>query len=125
MNIFGPLLVISLFCSSVNASEIEATSADQSRVVAVVKNAENYIKKYGKEKAIIEFRKNSSDIVMGDYNARYLKASFTHKSVQSNKEAQIAALLDRCELDTWRGNEVIARKPASPDIIAFICKGNH
>jgi len=68
MKIFGLLLAISLLCSSANASDIEVTSADQSRVVAVVKDAENYIKKYGIEKAIIEFRKNSSDIVMGDYN---------------------------------------------------------
>jgi len=68
MKNFWAILVVLLFCSSANASSIEATTIDQSKVIAIVKKAENYIKKYGKEKAIIEFRKNSSDIFMADYD---------------------------------------------------------
>lgn len=45
---------------------------EQTRVIALVKKAENYIKKNGQEKAVIEFKINSYDIFMADYSGNFL-----------------------------------------------------
>jgi len=47
------------------------TNTNQSKVVAVVKEAKNYIRKYGIKKAMIEFRKNSDAIFIGNYNGMF------------------------------------------------------
>lgn len=71
IKIVGLLLILPFCCFGANASIVEVTNVDQSKVIAVVKKAEAYIKKYGKEKAIMEFRKNSDDIFMGDYTGMF------------------------------------------------------
>lgn len=46
-------------------------NANPSQVIAVLKQAEHDIKRYGKEKAIIEFKKHSAQIFMGDYMGNF------------------------------------------------------
>lgn len=64
------LFVTLISCFSVNASNTEAGSSDQLRVIAVVRQAKSYIKINGIKRAIVEF-KNSNDIVIGDYNGMF------------------------------------------------------
>lgn len=71
MKIFGLLVILPLLSIDACASNASMTNTDQSRVIRVVEKAEKYIKKYGVETAITEFRKNSNDIFMGDYNGMF------------------------------------------------------
>lgn len=73
IKIFGLILVLLFGYHEATASDPNSKmmAIEQARVIAVINKAENYIKKYGKEKAIIEFRKNSDDIFMADYNGEF------------------------------------------------------
>lgn len=85
IKIFGLLLIVSFFCFSANASNTEAMNKDQTKVIAVIKEAESYIKKHGKEKAIIEFIKNSHDIFMADYNGMFFVSPLHPELIGSNQ----------------------------------------
>lgn len=89
IKIFGLLLILPLCCFGAHISNTEVTTyvvdIDQSRVIAVVKNAKDYIKKYGKEKAIIEFRKNSQNIVMGNYDGMFFVSPLHPELIGSNQ----------------------------------------
>ncbi len=61
------LLILSSCCVNVYAFNTTNANVDQSRVIATVKKAENYIRKYGIENAMMEFRKNPDDIFIADY----------------------------------------------------------
>jgi signal transduction histidine kinase len=66
------LLFAELFCSfNVNSSNTGGINIEESQVIMVVEHAMNYIKKYGTEKAIIEFNKNYNNIFMGNYNGMF------------------------------------------------------
>jgi len=69
VKLLGLTFILSHFVYA-NASNATITNIEESKVIAVVKQAENYIKKYGMEKAIIEF-KDKDDIFMGDYNGMF------------------------------------------------------
>ena len=84
IKIFGSLLILLLCCFSANASNTRIVSTDQLRVIAVVKKAENYIKKNGIEKAIIEF-KNSNDIVIGNYNGMFFVSPLHPELIGKNQ----------------------------------------
>lgn len=60
-------------------------NTDQSNVIDVVKKAENYIKKYGREKAIVEFKKNSAQIFLGDYNGNFYRSCSPPHHLSKNK----------------------------------------
>jgi hypothetical protein len=86
IKIFGLLLILLFFCSgATNASNTGVIDTDQHKVIAVVKKAESYIKKYGKEKAIIEFRKNSTAIFMGDYQGMFFVSPLHPELIGSNQ----------------------------------------
>lgn len=70
IKIVGLLFVVSLYCFSAHAFNKAAVARDQSRVITVVKTAENYIKQNGIDKAIIAF-KNSDDIFIGNYKGMF------------------------------------------------------
>lgn len=78
------LLILSLYCIEVNASNT-AMTIEQSRVIAAIRKAENYIKGNGIEKAIIEFRRNSDDIFMGDYKGIFYISPLHPELVGSNQ----------------------------------------
>lgn len=63
-------LILSIFCFSADAANTTEISADQSNVVTAVGKAENYVRKYGIEKAISKF-KDAHDIFIGDYNGMF------------------------------------------------------
>jgi signal transduction histidine kinase len=85
IKIFWILIILSLCCVHVNASNATMTHSDKSKVIAVVKKAENYIKKYGIEKAIINFRKNSDDIFIGDYKGIFYVSPLHPELIGSNQ----------------------------------------
>lgn len=60
-------------------------SIDQNKVIHLVKNAENYIKKNGIEKAIIEYRKNSNDIFIGDYSGMFFVSPLHPELIGNNQ----------------------------------------
>lgn len=66
-------------------AKIDSDNIDQSRVIAIVKKAENYIKKNGIEKTIIEFKKNSHDIVIGDYNGMFFVSPLHPELIGNNQ----------------------------------------
>ena len=80
------LIFFLLFTCNENLyAAVNSKNIDQSRVIAIVKKAENYIKKYGKEKAIVEFRKNSPDIFMGDYTGMFFVSPLHPEFIGSNQ----------------------------------------
>lgn len=85
IKIFGLLLILSFcyFCAA-NASNTYVKNADQFRVVAVVKKAEDYAKKNGIEKAIIEF-KNSNDIFIGNYDGMFFVSPLHPELIGKNQ----------------------------------------
>lgn len=79
-----------LFCmfninvlANIHSKNIE--NIDKSLVIATVKKAESFFKKNGKEKAIIEFRKNSRNIVMGDYNGMFFVSPLHPELIGTNQ----------------------------------------
>lgn len=58
---------------------------DQANVKAIVKKAVNYIQKNGIEKSIIEFRKSSNDIFVGDYNGTFFVSPLHPEMVGMNE----------------------------------------
>ncbi len=89
LKIFVLLLILPLCCLGANVPNTggitPAVNIDQARVIATVRKAESYIKKYGKEKAIIEFRKNSNDIFMGDYNGMFFVSPLHPELIGKNQ----------------------------------------
>ena len=86
IKIFGLLFILLPSCfGSTDAFNTRVMDRDQSRVIALVKKAESYIKKYGKEKAIIEFRKNSDDIFMGDYSGMFFVSPLHPELIGNNQ----------------------------------------
>jgi len=61
------LLILVIYCFSVNASNSGIADTNQVRVITVIKKAERYIRNNGIEKSIAEF-KNSNDIFIGNYS---------------------------------------------------------
>jgi signal transduction histidine kinase len=78
-------IILLLCCLDGRALATEAANADQAMVVLVVNKAESYIKKHGKEKAIIAFRKNSNDIFMGDYNGMFFVSPLHPELIGKNQ----------------------------------------
>lgn len=60
-------------------------NVDQSSVIAYVKKAEDYIRKYGKEQAIIEFKKHSVNIFMVDYKGNIYLSPHHPESIGTNQ----------------------------------------
>lgn len=73
LRLFGliPALLFSFFNATACKTKTATENNEQAKVIETINKAENYIKKYGKEKAIIEFRKNSDDIFMADYKGNF------------------------------------------------------
>lgn len=84
VKIVAPLFILSFCCFGANASDGETRTTDQSRVIAVVKKAENYTKRYGIRKAIIKF-KSSNDIVIGDYNGMFFVSPLHPELIGKNQ----------------------------------------
>lgn len=61
------------------------TKIDQEKVIFRIKNAENYINKNGKEKAIIEFRKHALDIFLGDYKGNFFVSPLHPELIGTNQ----------------------------------------
>lgn len=82
--LLSSLLLCYVSAHASNITEMD-TDHDQSKVIADVKKAENYIRKYGTEKAIIEFNNNSDDIFMGDYNGMFYVSPLHPELIGSNQ----------------------------------------
>lgn len=65
--------------------KVTTKNIERSNVIAAVKKAENYIQKHGIEKSIIEFRKNSNDIFVGDYNGTFFVSPLHPEMVGKNQ----------------------------------------
>jgi signal transduction histidine kinase len=87
IKIFGLLLTFSFpfGCFCANAVSAKEMSIKQSKVMAVVKKAEIDFKKYGKEKAIIEFKKHSEAIFMGDYKGVFFVSPLHPEMIGRNE----------------------------------------
>lgn len=85
IKIFELLLILSLCCVGANADSSTAANIDQSKVIAVVKEAKGYIGKYGTKKAMIEFRKNSDAIFIGNYNGMFYVSPLHPELIGSNQ----------------------------------------
>lgn len=84
IKIFGLSLILLLCCFVANASNIRISGTDQSRVIAVVKETESYIKKNGIEKGIIEFR-NANDIFIANYNGMFFVSPLHPELIGKNQ----------------------------------------
>jgi hypothetical protein len=84
VKIFGLLLIFSICCIGASASNTETANTDQSRIMAIVKKAKNYIKEHGIEKAIIAF-KNSDDIFIGNYGGMFFVSPLHPELIGKNQ----------------------------------------
>lgn len=80
IKILGPLLILLLCCFTAYASNTE----DQSKTITLAQKTENYIKKNGIDKAIIEF-KNSKDIVIGNYDGMFFVSPLHPELIGKNQ----------------------------------------
>lgn len=124
INLFGLLFILSL-CFGTNLA-IAAPSTDQAKVIAILKKAEIYIKKYGKEKAIIEFKK-SEDIFMGDYNGIFFLSPLHPELIghnQLNYKDPSGALVVREEIEKAKagGGWLKARWRKNPQTGEYQCR---
>jgi Cache domain len=78
-------LILPFFYVCAHASNTKKANTDQVNIIAVVKKAENYIRKYGKEKEIIDFKKNHADIFMGDYNGNFYLSPLHPELIGTNR----------------------------------------
>ena len=67
------------------SSKVTSKNIDQANVIAVVKKAADYIQNNGIEKSIIEFRKSSNDIFVGDYNGTFFVSPLHPEMVGKNE----------------------------------------
>lgn len=77
------LFSLSIFISA--HAQGNAKNSDQLKVIAVIKKAENYIKRNGKEKSIIEFRKDCRNIFMGDYEGIFFVSPLHPELIGNNQ----------------------------------------
>jgi signal transduction histidine kinase len=75
---------ISLLLFLVTTLTSTSKNIDQSNVIATVKKAVNYIQMNGIEQSIIEFRKNSNDIFVGDYKGTFFVSPLHPEMVGKN-----------------------------------------
>ena len=82
---FGLLIILSLCCfCAANGSSTGVKDTDQSRVIAVVNEAEGYVKKNGIEQTIIEY-KNSNDIFIGNYDGMFFVSPLHPELIGKNQ----------------------------------------
>jgi signal transduction histidine kinase len=74
-------------CNEKTQASNNATSTKiaETNVVNIVRQAEHYIQRNGKEKAIIEFRKSAQAIFMGDYQGVFLVSPLHPEMVGTNQ----------------------------------------
>lgn len=60
-------------------------SPEQAKVVAVVKDAEDYIKMHGREKAIVAFKQSAAQIFMGDYKGNFYLSPLHPELIGTNQ----------------------------------------
>ncbi|MFM8453848.1 MAG: cache domain-containing protein [Gammaproteobacteria bacterium] len=65
------LMVLILQFFAISFAYSADVSTEQSKVLDIIKEAENYIKTHGKEKAILEFKKKFARIFMCDYSGNF------------------------------------------------------
>lgn len=78
------IFLFSIFNGNAHA-KVNSKNLDQSRVIAIVKQAENYFQKNGIEKTIVEYRKNSHDIVIGDYSGMFFVSPLHPELIGNNQ----------------------------------------
>ena len=75
-----------VFNTSLRAEEkqIDITK-EKEKVIARIQEAKAFIEKNGKEKAIIHFRKNADDIVIGDYKGVFFVSPLHPEQIGKNQ----------------------------------------
>ena len=85
IKLFEWLIILLLSCFfTIDTACAKVRDTDQSSVIAIVKKAEDYIKKNGIEKTIVEF-KNSNDIFIGNYNGMFFVSPLHPELIGQNQ----------------------------------------
>ena len=79
------LIAIFIFFSFIGNSQADVNSINQSKVIAVLKIAEQYIKTNGIKAAIVEFKTHADDIFLADYSGVFFVSPLHPELIGKNQ----------------------------------------
>ncbi len=121
------LILFGYFDALACETKTDTDKNQQANVIATIDKAENYIKKYGKEKAIAEFSKNSDEIFMADYQGNFYLSPLHPELIghnQFNYRDPYGVLVVQQEINTAKagGGWLKGRWRKNPKTGKYVCR---